>query len=109
MQSRRYPRYVVDRPLTAVVFWDDTPIRKVHGRCVVLGEGGLGATLGDRLYVGEVVRLDLPPVFSLYATVRDTRGAQHGFEFLYSRAGQREAICDLCAAAAASAEQSSLH
>ncbi len=103
MQTRRSPRYPVDRPLTAVVFWGDTPIRRVHGRCRVLSERGLGATLPDQLYIGEVVRLDLPPVHSLYATVRDTRGTDHGFEFVYSRQGQREQILKLCAVAATTA------
>lgn len=104
MHTRRFPRYSTDRPLTAIVYWDDSPIRKLHGRCVVLGEGGLGATLPDQLYVGEVVRLDMPPIPSVYATVRSTRGTEHGFEFLYSRDGQRRAVGQLCALAAA-AEQ----
>ena len=97
MHTRRYPRYDVDRPLTAVVFWDDVPIRKVHGRCHVLGEGGMSVMLADQLYIGEVVRLDMPPVHGLYAAVRDSRGTEHGLEFLYSRDGQRKAIQDVCA------------
>ena len=100
MHTRRHPRYSVDRQVTAVVFWDETPIRKVRGRCYVLGEGGMGVSLADQLYVGEVVRLDMPPVHSLYAAVRNTRGANHGLEFLYTRDGQREAVqnlCELCA------------
>jgi PilZ domain-containing protein len=101
VETRRFVRYAVDRPLTAVVFWDEAPIRTVRGRCRVLGEGGLGATLPDRLDVGEIVRLDVPPVRSLYATVRDARGNQHGFEFLYSQEGQRRAIIQLCDVAAA--------
>lgn len=108
MQTRRFPRYSVSRSVTAIVYWDDAPIRKVHGRCLVLGEGGLGATLADQLYVGEVVRLEMPPVPGLYATVRNTRGTEHGFEFLYSRDGQRKAVNELCAAAAAAAERKRL-
>ncbi len=96
MKSRRFPRYEIDRPLTAIVYWDDHPIRKVHGRCQVLGEGGLSASLGDQLYVGEVVRVEMPPVPAVYATVRDARGTHHGFEFLYSRHGQRQAVQALC-------------
>ena len=95
-RHRRFPRYAIDRELTAVVFWDDTPIRTVHGRCHVLGEGGLGATLADQLYLGEVVRINLPPVHNLYAAVRDARGTRHGFEFLFLRDGQRKVIRDLC-------------
>ncbi|MGI9104302.1 MAG: PilZ domain-containing protein [Terriglobales bacterium] len=99
MQTSRSPRYIINRPLTAVVFWDETPIRKVHGRCHVLSERGLGASLADQLYVGEVVRIDMPPMRSLYATVRNTRGTDHGLEFLYLRDGQRQVIRALCAAA----------
>lgn len=100
MQSRRYARYAVDRPLTAIVFWEETPIRRVHGRCQVLAEGGLGASLPDELYVGEVVRLEMPPLTRIYACVRDTRGTQHGFEFLYLNDLQRRAIRRLCDASA---------
>lgn len=98
--TRRYPRCSVDRQVTAVVFWDETPIRKVHGSCRVLGEGGMGAHLADQLYVGEVVRLDMPPVHGLYAAVRNTRGTDHGFEFLYTRDGQRQAVQNVCEACA---------
>lgn len=33
----------------------------------MLGEGGLGSTLADELYLGNVVRLDLPPISRIYA------------------------------------------
>jgi hypothetical protein len=100
VQSRRFPRYSIDRPLKAIVYWEDQPIRKVHGRAVMVGEGGLCARLTDQLYLGEVVRLELPPVPALYAMVRNTRGTEHGFEFLYSRDGQRRAVNELCVAMA---------
>ncbi len=96
-QPRRFPRYETDRQLTAVVFWDDMPARTVHGRCRVLGEGGLGATLAERLPVGEIVRLHLPPLSGLYAAVRNTRGSDHGFEFIFVGDSQRRQIRDLCA------------
>ena len=100
MQSRRFPRYSIDRSLKAIVYWDDQPIRKLHGRALVVGEGGLCASLSDQLYLGEVVRLEMLPVPALYAMVRNTRGTEHGFEFLYSRDGQRRAVNELCAAMA---------
>ncbi len=99
MQTRRFPRYAIDRPLKVVVFWNDCPIRKIHGRALVLGKGGLGARLADQLYVGEVVRLEMPPVHHMYATVRDARGTDHGFEFLYARDGQHSTVNALCEAA----------
>jgi PilZ domain len=104
VHSRRYPRYSIDRPLKATVFWDDHPIRKVLGRAITLSEGGVGASLADQLYLGEIVRLEMPPVPPIYATVRNTRGTEHGFEFLYSRDGQRQAVQVVCAAAAAASE-----
>ena len=100
MQSRRFPRYSIDRPVKAIAYWDDQPIRKLHGRALVMGEGGLCASLSDQLYLGEVVRLEMPPVPALYAMVRNTRGSEHGLEFLYSRDGQRRAVNELCAAMA---------
>ena len=100
MQSRRFPRYPINRPVNATVYWEDIPIRKLHGRAVMVSEGGLSARLADQLYLGEVVRLEMPPVPALYAMVRNTRGTEHGFEFLYSRDGQRRAINELCAAVA---------
>lgn len=93
---RRYPRYIIDRPLTATMFWEETPVRKVRGQCHVLGEGGLGATLPDDLYMGEVVCLEMPPISRVYARVRNIRGARKGFEFLLLGDGQRQAIRRLC-------------
>ena len=105
MQSRRFPRYLINRSLKATVYWEDNPVRKLHGRAVVVGEGGLGARLTDQLYLGEVVRLEMPPMPALYAMVRNKRGTEHGFEFLYSRDGQRQAISELCAAVAEEQQQ----
>ena len=100
MLSRRFPRYPIDRPVKATVYWEDQPIRKLYGRAFMVGEGGLGARLTDQLYLGEVVSLELPPMPAVYAMVRSTRGTEHGFEFLYSRDGQRRAVTELCAAVA---------
>jgi hypothetical protein len=105
VQSRRFPRYLINRSLNATVYWEDNPVRKLHGRAVVVGEGGVGARLSDQLYLGEVVRLEMPPMPALYAMVRNTRGTEHGFEFLYSRDGQRQAISELCATVAEEQQQ----
>ena len=101
MQSRRFPRYAVNRPLKATVYWEDQPIRKLDGRALVVGEGGMGARLTDQLYLGEVVRLEMPSMPPLFGMVRSMRGTEHGFEFLYSREGQRRAVSALCASVAA--------
>jgi PilZ domain len=97
---RRFPRYEVDRPLNVVVFWEDVAVRTIRGRCHVLGEGGLAATISDQLYVGEVVGLDLYPVARTYGSVRSVRGPDHGFEFLFTNENQRRAIKRLCEACA---------
>jgi len=60
----------------------------------------MAASLADQLYVGEIVKLEMPPIPPLYATVRNTRGTEHGFEFLFSREGQRSAVRAVCAACA---------
>jgi hypothetical protein len=94
--ERRFPRYQVNQFMNVVTFWDDVPIRKVGGRCIVLGEGGLGAILADELYIGDVVRVEMPPVPAVYATVRYGAAGGYGFEFLYTSDGQRQAVNKLC-------------
>jgi len=93
---RRYPRFVVERPLRITVFWEDMPIRKVHGVCHVLGEGGLGATVADDLYLGDVVSVEMPPITRTYARIRNIRGIRKGFEFLQLSDTQRHAVRRLC-------------
>ncbi len=106
MRTRRYPRFSVDLPVTLVKFWEETPIAKAHGRCHVLAEGGLSATVAAHdLYVGEVVRLEVPRVVRLYASVCDVRGSQYGFQFVYMDEQQRRAIRRFCEACADSDEK----
>jgi hypothetical protein len=100
LHSRRFPRFAIDRPLNAVIYWEDHPIRKLTGRSRMISQGGLAASLADQLYVGEIVKLEMPPIPPLYATVRNTRGTEHGLEFLFSRDGQRNAVRAICAACA---------
>ena len=93
---RRFPRYTVERPLKIIVFWEDMPLRTVHGHCHTLGEGGLGATVADDLYLGDVVSLEMPPLTRTYVRVRNIRGIQKGFEFLQLSTTQRQAVHRLC-------------
>ncbi len=100
MPTRRFPRYPVDRNLSVVMFWDDIAVRTIHGRCHLVSEGGMAATISDQLYLGDVVRLELPPAVRTYGSVRSVQGARHGFEFIFIDEGQRRAIkrlCDACA------------
>ncbi len=96
MATRRFPRYSIDRPLNVTVYWDDIAVRTIRGRCLVLGQGGLGASISDQLYIGDVVGLDLYPIAKTYGSVRSVRGAEHGFEFLFTSETQRRAIERLC-------------
>ncbi len=98
MRTRRFPRFEVDLPLTLLTFWEDTPIAKAHGRCHLLSEGGLGARVAHELYVGEVVRLELPRIARVYASVRYIHGSQYGFEFAFLDYAQRHAIRLFCEA-----------
>ncbi len=93
---RRYPRYAVERPLRITVYWEDTPIRRAHGICHVLGEGGLGATVADDLYLGDVVSVEMPPISRTYARVRNIHGIRKGLEFLQLTTTQRQAVRRLC-------------
>lgn len=97
MTTRRFPRFPLDRPLTVVAYWDDVQVRKIHGRCEVISERGLGARLSDHLHVGDVVRLDMAPLPSVYAKVRNHIGSRYGFEFVYFLNGPEKALASLCA------------
>src|SRR6185437_14868958 len=77
---RRFPRFEVNRPVTAILYWESAPPVLISGRCHSLSEGGLGATMSQQLRVGEVVNLEVA----------------HGFEFVLVRDNQRAAIRRLC-------------
>jgi hypothetical protein len=94
--TRRFPRFEVDLPVTLTKFWDDVPTERAHGRCHILAEGGLGATVMHDFYMGEIVRVDVPRVVRLYATIKNNRGRQYGLEFVYLDDAQRRAIRRFC-------------
>ena len=94
--QRRFPRYPVDRPLSVVLNWPDTPTMTISGRCRVIGEGGIGAVMSQQFRVGEVVYLQLNHGLRVYAAVRSQTGFMHGFEFVLLRDAQRHSIRQLC-------------
>ncbi len=97
LRTRRFPRYQVDLPVTLIKYWDDKPIAKARGRCHVLAEGGLGATVSAHdLYIGEVVRLEMPQLANVYASVRSNHGNRCGFEFVFMDESQRRTIRRFC-------------
>ena len=93
---RRFPRFEVNRPVTAILYWDGSPPVQIPGRCHSLSEGGLGATMSQQLRVGEVVNLEVAHGVRVYAAVRNLRGFAHGFEFVLVKDNQRAAIQRLC-------------
>ncbi len=95
---RRFPRFEVNRPVTAILYWESSPPVLIPGRYHTLSEGGLGATMSQQLRVGEVVNLEVANGIRLYATVRNLRGFAHGFEFVLVKDNQRAAIRRLCRA-----------
>ncbi len=100
MQVLRKERFPLERAVTAARYWEETPIGKIHGRCQVINERGLGAHFAEQLYIGEVVRLELPPARGVYASVRYTRGNYYGLGFLFVTERQEKAIqqiCEVCA------------
>jgi hypothetical protein len=96
LHERRYSRYKVNKPIQALVFWDEVRTRAIGGRCDVLSVGGLGATLDDQLRVGETIRIQLTDSLSVYAVVRNVSGFKHGLEFVLLRQSNRDAIEALC-------------
>jgi hypothetical protein len=58
----------------------------------------MGANIARELYVGEVVRLELPRLARIYASVRYIHGSEYGFEFAFMDHAQRSAIRGLCQA-----------
>ncbi len=95
---RRFPRFEVTRPGTAILYWESSPPVLIPGRCHSLSEGGLGATMSQQLRVGEVVNLEVAHGVRVYAAVRNLRGFAHGFEFVLVKDNQRAALRRLCRA-----------
>lgn len=93
---RRFPRVEVNRPVTAILYWESSPTVLIPGRCHSLSEGGLGATMSQQLRVGEVVNLEVAHGVRVYAEVRNLSGFAHGFEFVLVRENQRAALRRLC-------------
>jgi|SRR5579872_333968 len=95
---RRFTRFPVDRPVSAILYWDSSPTVTIPGRCQSLSEGGLGAIMSQQLRIGEVVNLEVANGIRLYAAVRNLHGFTHGFEFVLVKDNQRAAILRLCRA-----------
>jgi hypothetical protein len=85
--ERRHPRRLIPTPAEVRI---SGPGLEISGHLVDISEGGLGiVTVGQALPVGEAVTVELlvnpkdkPP--PLRATVRYSRGARHGLQFLPS-------------------------
>ncbi|HJX01161.1 MAG TPA: PilZ domain-containing protein [Terriglobales bacterium] len=92
--KRRYPRYPIDKPLTAYRLFEDVKV-SVRGRWRQFGEGGLGAQMSEQLRSGEVLQMELSPSLKVYAAVRYCRAFYHGFEFVLLKDRQKAEIARL--------------
>src|SRR5436305_9082812 len=92
--KRRYPRYPIDKPLTAYRLFDDVKV-SVRGRWQQFGEGGMGAQMSEQLRSGEVVQMELSPSLKVYAAVRYSRAFYHGFEFVLLKDRQKAELARL--------------
>lgn len=93
--KRRYPRYAVDKPITAHRTYDDVSI-PIRGRWRQFGEGGAGAQMSEQLRFGEVILLELSPSLKVYGAVRYSRAFFHGFEFVLLKDRQKDEIVRMC-------------
>jgi len=92
--KRRYPRYLLDRPLTAYRIYEEMRV-SVRGRWQQFGEGGLGAQMTEQLRSGEVLQMELSPSLKVYAAVRYSRAFYHGFEFVLLKDRQKAELARL--------------
>jgi hypothetical protein len=81
---RQHPRIPLSIPITLRHLCGGG-VRRTHGISLDLGEGGLGAMVQGKVYVGETVAIDFQlsdqPVTTV-AIVRHTSNVSSGFEFV---------------------------
>ena len=92
--KRRYPRYPLDKQITAYRLYDDLKVG-IRGRWQQFGEGGLGAQMSEQLRSGEVLQMELSPSLKVYAAVRYSRAFYHGFEFVLLKDRQKAELARL--------------
>jgi hypothetical protein len=85
----------------AVTLIGDRSAPPLQGRCTVVSEGGLGATLTGNVPLGDIVSLDLyfpdtRDTVRAWATVKDSRSPNFGMEFFSLGEGQRAVIKHFC-------------
>ena len=92
--KRRYPRYPLDKPLTAYRLYEEMKVG-IRGRWQQFGEGGMGAQMSEQLRSGEVLQMELSPSLKVYAAVRYSRAFYHGFEFVLLKERQKAELARL--------------
>jgi hypothetical protein len=94
---RQHPRIPLSIPITLRHLCGGG-VRSTHGISLDLGEGGLGALLQGKVYVGETVAIDFQlsdqPVTTV-AIVRHTSNVSSGFEFVGLTPEQRLQITSM--------------
>ena len=99
-QQRRYPRKPCNRSIL-ISYRDDELRQLLHGRCVSVSEGGVGAILDGHLTPDQTVSIEFAGrggrvAFRIDARVRYNRGFHHGFELNSSDETQRGRLRDVC-------------
>jgi len=97
VDRRRFPRYRTNLPVRI----RDRQQRTHIGHCFVIAEGGLGATLPEKISVGSIVELlfTIPThaiPLKILALVRNQIDQQHGLEFLSLTEDNRLLLRQFC-------------
>src|SRR5437868_1635869 len=92
--NRRYPRYPLDKPLTAYRSYEEMEVG-IRGRWQQFGEGGMGAQMSQQLGSAEVLQVELSPSLKVYAAVWYSRAFYHGFEFVLLKDRQKAELARL--------------
>jgi hypothetical protein len=73
-------------------------VRTSHGISLDISEGGVGALVPGRLWIGDTVAIDLPlpeRMLSTVAIVRHTSSVSSGFEFVGLTPEERDQILSI--------------
>ena len=98
--KRHFPRCAADVPLVATVI-GDRDVSALQGRCTVVSEGGLAASLPGHIPLGDIVLLELhfpnsPETVRVRAAVRHSHQPSYGLEFLALSDEARRVIVRYC-------------
>lgn len=93
-RHRRFKRVPLDKRVKIIDSESDSVL---HGRCIHISPGGLGATIAGKLAIGDMVEIEMTlgpqnDQFRVRAVVRNSAGFNYGFEFLEPSHALKHAI-----------------